>query len=240
VIAFRQPRRGVFRIHVRAIVIPASLLLGCGGDAPEPESANYCQARADAPWPAEVIASQTWKRKVHIEDFNFIDEYLGHIELCVLAHKTTSGQVYIEHAAAEKRLRGKADQLSIGGVIHASSILMKGRHFSTLHFSLWLGMPRAGGMGQVVFEAPEPGTGSLHRVPMTPSNTSSFRRSFEIVGLDTSVQVTVLDPSSFEPISTNSQMILEERLDQRIDFDNFSVEVDGKLTSYRLDSFSDD
>jgi hypothetical protein len=221
-------RRAVARLVF--LVIAAS---GCSGSLESQPAASYCDAR-QAPWPG-VVDVQSWSRKVHLEDHRFIDEYLGHIELCAVAHRTTTGQVYVAHAAAEKRLRGEAAQLAFGGEIDAISIDLNGQQLARVTFWLWLGTPGKEGTEQVVFDLREP-EDTYMRTTTHPPYTRAVRRSYQIIGLEQAARVTVLDLESFAPTSVSSPMVLEELLEIRHDIEDFAVEVDGKLTSYLIDS----
>lgn len=186
---------------------------------------------------------RNWTRKVHIKDTNYVNEYLGYVELFIEAYKSPSGQVYVQRAKATDHLQGAGNQyLSIGADIIANSIDLNGERFSDVFFDVQVGGPNKTETRTTAFTAnagvaagtkesgASAGVGATvtFSTAVSSHGTRSFRRVFRISSLGKPMQVLQADGATGKLELVDSGMLLTERSDLHQDFANFVLD-DGEI-----------
>jgi hypothetical protein len=203
---------------------------GAGNDGtPEPPRAEPPMHRPEE--------RRRWSKKVHIKDTNYLDEYLGYVELFFEAYRTASGQIYIEKAAARNHLVGRANEyLSVGADVSATSVAMKGQRFADVLFDVKIGGPhktetstvgvslKGSASNKEKTEGVEVGASVTFSTSVSSQGTRSFRRAFRISSQNEPAKI--LDSSSGKPTPVDTAMSLEEVLDLHEDFDDFELDDD--------------
>jgi hypothetical protein len=206
------------------------------GKAPAGDNGTPEPPRAEPPMhrPEE---RRRWSKKVHIKDTNYLDEYLGYVELFFEAYRTSSGQIYVEKAAARNHLVGRANEyLSVGADVSATSVAMKGQRFADVLFDVKIGGPHKTETSTVGVSLKgtaandektrgvELGASVTFSTSVSSQGTRSFRRAFRISSL--SEPTKMLDSGSGKPTSVDTAMSLEEVLDLHEDFEDFELDDD--------------
>jgi hypothetical protein len=226
--------------------------------AKSPQDVAHEPPRAEVPMyqPKEI---RSWKKKVHIKDTNYTDEYLGYVELLFEAYLESNGQVYVRHALATKNFidRGR-DYLSIGANVSSHSVDLNGERFADVFFDVQIGGPNktettaVGLNGKVTgsnsdkSKGAELGASVVFSSAVSSQGTAAFRRVFRISSLDVAELAAVPDPKTNEMRPKATNMSLAERGDMHSDFSDFELDDDdvgdGAFSFYAnwvLHSYSD-
>jgi hypothetical protein len=182
--------------------------------------------------------TRSWTKKVHIMDTNYVDEYLGYIELYMEAYKTPSGQVYVQRAKATKHLEGRAGEyLSMGADVVANSIELKGQRFCDVYFDIQIGGPNktettaisAGFKASAKRgdEGAEASAGVVFSSAVSSQGTRTLRRVFRISSLGKPVQVIQYENDNpYRPKVVETGMEENERAELHQDFEDFELDDD--------------
>lgn len=187
-----------------------------------------------------IVEMRNWTKKVHIKDTNYVDEYLGYIELAMEAYKTASGQVYISKATATKKLEDRAGQyLSMGANVVANSVELNGKRFADVFFDVQIGGPNTTETTAIGLSAKLTGSNSdksaggevgasvVFSTATTSQGTRAFRRAFRISSLAKPQKVMTFDPADpYTPKLVEMGMIEDERADMHADFEDFELDDD--------------